>query len=82
MDTRQEVRQPPDLLRLNQFAEQYRFIPISGLRWQIHQAKENGLEACGAILRVRNNPKSKRAMLFVSPSRYFAWMEQGGAKAA
>ena len=73
--------QSPELLRKNQFAQKFPFISVASLNWQIHNSKQNGLDECRAILRVRNNPTSKRAVLFLNVPRYFAWMERGGAKA-
>lgn len=39
------------LLTVKQFSRKHHAFPEGGLRWRIFHADENGLAACGAILR-------------------------------
>ncbi len=57
----------PTLKTVRQFCEENNFISEGGIRYQIFNARENGLEEAGAILRV-----GRKVLIVVEP--YFAWM--------
>jgi hypothetical protein len=58
----------PTLLTVSQFIKKHPFISNGGLRFQIFNAKSNGLERAGAIVRM-----GKRVL--IDEGRYFAWVD-------
>lgn len=58
----------PTLLTVSQFIKKHPFISNGGLRFQIFDAKNNGLEKVGAIVRM-----GKRVL--VNEGKYFFWIE-------
>ena len=58
----------PTLLTISQFSVKHGFISNSGLRFQIFNEKNNGLEMAGAIVRVGRR-------VLIDEERYFAWID-------
>ena len=58
----------PILLTVIQFSTKHSFVTPGGLRFQIFNAKENGLEKTGAIVRIGRR-------VLVNEEKYFAWIE-------
>ena len=65
--TEEKISATPTLKTVNQFCQENPWITSGGLRYQIFNAKENGLEEAGAILRV-----GRKVLIVVEP--YFSWM--------
>ena len=64
------------LLTVRQFCEKHPAFPEGGLRWQIFNAKENGLAEEGVILR-------NGSRVLIDEDRYFARLDRlNGVKAA
>ena len=59
---------PRTLLTVRQFAERHPFLSESGLRYQIFNAKTNGLEAAGAIVRLGRR-------VLIDEEKFFVWIE-------
>ena len=57
----------PTLLTVSQFTVKHRFISNSGLRYQIFNEKNNGLEKAGAIIRIGRR-------ILIDEERYFSWI--------
>lgn len=57
----------PTLLTVSQFIKKHSFISNGGLRFQIFDAKNNGLEKAGAIVRMGRR-------VLVNEGNYFAWI--------
>lgn len=65
------ITQPPParvLLTVRQLAQQQPALTEGGIRWDIFNAKTNGLAKSGAILR-----RGRRITL--DPAKYLAWMD-------
>jgi hypothetical protein len=58
----------PTLLTVSQFIQKHPFISNGGLRFQIFDAKNNGLENVGAIVRLGRR-------VLIDEEKYFAWIE-------
>jgi len=58
----------PTLLTISQFSIKHGFISNGGLRYQIFNAKNNGLEMARAIVRVGRR-------VLIDEERYFAWID-------
>ena len=58
----------PILLTVIQFSAKHSFATPGGLRFQIFNARENGLEKTGAIVRIGRR-------VLVNEEKYFAWIE-------
>ena len=58
----------PILLTVIQFSIKHSFVTPGGLRFQIFNAKENGLEKTGAIVRIGRR-------VLVNEEKYFSWIE-------
>ena len=58
----------PTLLTVAQFSAKHSFATTGGLRFQIFNAKENGLEESGAIVRIGRR-------VLINEEKYFAWIE-------
>lgn len=56
------------LLTVAQLAQELEGVTEAAIRWDIFNAKKNGLEKSGAIVR-----RGRRILLF--PERYVGWME-------
>jgi hypothetical protein len=81
--TKQKSNPPPDVVervlrRPNQFLKERPELSPGGLRWQIFNSENNGLDKAGAILRVRSTPGGKPIVLIDVP-KYDAWQAAGGA---
>ena len=59
---------PRTLLTVNQFTERHPFATQGGLRFQIFNAKENGLEKSGALVRLGRR-------VLIDEAKYFDWIE-------
>ena len=60
------------LLTVKQFAAKHPCFKVSGLRWQIHQAKTNGLAA--AIVRLGRN-------IYIDETQFWEWVDgQNGGR--
>ena len=60
----------PTLYTVQQFSEKHPFITTGGLRYQIFNSEENGLEKSGAIIHVGRR-------VLIDEGKYFKWI---GAK--
>lgn len=58
----------PTLLTVSQFIEKHPFISNGGLRFQIFNAKNNGLEKSGAIVRMGRR-------VLIREGNYFGWID-------
>ena len=58
----------PILLTVIQFSAKHSFATPGGLRFQIFNAAENGLEKSGAIMRIGRR-------VLINEEKYFAWIE-------
>ena len=58
----------PTLLTVSQFIKKHPFISNGGLRFQIFDAKNNGLEKAEAVVRMGRR-------VLIDEGRYFAWIE-------
>ena len=58
----------PTLLTVIQFSAKHSFATPGGLRFQIFNAKENGLEKSDAIVRIGRR-------VLVNEKNYFSWIE-------
>jgi|SaaInlStandDraft_6_1057023.scaffolds.fasta_scaffold504795_1 hypothetical protein len=58
----------PVLLTVIQFSAKHLFVTPGGLRFQIFNANENGLEKSGAIVRIGRR-------VLINEEKYFAWIE-------
>ena len=68
----------PTLLTVSQFSVKHGFISENGLRFQIFDAKNNGLGRARAIVRVGRR-------VLIDEERYFAWidsLQKNGPKSA
>ena len=65
---------------LAKFCQQQEY-PTNTLRWQIHNAEQNGLAKSGAIIRVKNRPDAKRGTIYIDADAYFKWL-RGQSEAA
>ena len=61
------MNQPPNLLTVPQFAEQYAAFSVGGLRWQIFCSEKNGLKESGAIIRLGRK-------VLIDVKKYFQWV--------
>ena len=61
------MNQPPNLLTVPQFAEQYAAFSVGGLRWQIFNSEKNGLKEAGAIIRIGRK-------ILIDVEKYFQWV--------
>jgi len=59
---------PPTLLTVNKFAEKHSAFSEGGLRFYIFNAKENGLEASGALVRLGRR-------VLINEPKFFAWID-------
>ena len=59
---------PHTLYTVTKFSQRHSFITEGGLRFQIFNAKENGLEKAGAIIRIGRR-------VLVNEKNYFSWIE-------
>ncbi len=57
-----------DLRSIHQFAEENPAFTESAVRWQIFNAKNNGLEESGAIVRIRRR-------VYLDTKKYTKWIE-------
>ena len=66
----------PILLTVIQFSAKHSFVTPGGLRFQIFNAAENGLEKSGAIMRIGRR-------VLINEEKYFSWIEdqQTGGRA-
>lgn len=55
------------LLTVTQFCERHFFISQGGIRYQIFNAKDNGLEAAGALVRLGRR-------VLIDENNYFKWI--------
>ena len=58
----------PILLTVIQFSAKHSFVTPGGLRFQIFNAKENGLEKSDAIVRIGRR-------VLINEEKYFTWIE-------
>lgn len=58
----------PTFLTVNQFSTKHPFVTPGGLRFQIFNAKQNGLDKAGAVVRL-----GRRVLL--DEEKYFAWIQ-------
>ena len=58
----------PTLFTVSQFSEKHSFISEGGLRFQIFDAKDNGLEKAGAVVRIGRR-------VLINEEKYFAWID-------
>jgi hypothetical protein len=63
-----EAKINPTLLTVNQFSAKHSFVTPGGLRFQIFNAKENGLEKTGAVIRIGRR-------VLIDEEKYFGWIE-------
>lgn len=56
------------LFTVSQFVERHSFVSNGGLRFQIFNARQNGLEEAGAILRMGRR-------ILIDEKKYFAWID-------
>ena len=64
----ESTRTERDLKTVQQFCDKYPFMTEGGLRWQIFNAKTNGLNEAKAIVR-----PGRRVLIDVP--RYFDWID-------
>lgn len=68
-EEKQTETPPSTLFTILKFAQRHEdFLTEGGLRFQIFNAKENGLAASGAIVRIGRR-------VLVNEKKYFAWIE-------
>jgi hypothetical protein len=63
-----------NILRIPQFVAAHPQFTADSIRWQIHNADNNGLAKSGAIIRLKSRPDAKRGALYLDVDRYFQWM--------
>ena len=71
MDTTEEKQTeapPQTLYTVAKFSQRHSFITEGGLRFQIFNAKENGLAESGAIIRIGRR-------VLIDEKRYLDWIE-------
>ena len=56
------------LSNVNQFSEKYPAFTSGGLRWHIFNAKQNGLQDTGAIIRIGRS-------VLIDEDRFFNWID-------
>ena len=61
------MNQKPNLLTVQQFADENPAFSESGLRWQIFNETKNGLKKAGAIIRIGRK-------VLIDSDRYFDWV--------
>jgi len=59
---------PRTLLTVNQFADKHPAFSVGGLRWQIFNSSNNGLDEYGALVRL-----GKRVL--IDEEKYFQWID-------
>lgn len=65
-----------NLFTVQQFADRNPAFTVGGLRWQIFNSRNNGLDQAGAILRVGRK-------VLIDEDRFFAWVDrQSGVQVA
>ena len=69
--TTMEQNSPPFVpMTVKQFAEEFPAVNVGSVRWDIYNAKTNGLEKSGAI--IRRGKTGRRILL--DRDRYLLWM--------
>lgn len=58
-----------NILTVRQFAESCPALTEAGIRWQIFNAKTNGLDESGAILRMGSR-------VLIDADRWYAWLDR------
>jgi hypothetical protein len=73
---------PEHIRSIPQFVKENPNFTLGQLRHMAHHSATNGLDACGALIRVYPTPDSKRARVSVVVPRLMKWFVSGGARAA
>ena len=62
----------PTLLTVSQFNQKHPAFPVGGIRHRIFNAKQNGMDSAGVL--VRNGRR-----ILINEERFFDWLLGGGA---
>jgi len=68
MKDQKNLLTPPTLYTVHKFAEKHPAFSEGGLRYQIFNAKKNGLEASGSLVRLGRR-------ILINEPKFFAWID-------